>query len=70
MAMSDERQPTPDRSRDDDERPAHSEINPAARRDRPGAPAEEVEEHEQGDQAVPPTQTEPLDPLGPGGIGG
>lgn len=47
-----------------------ADVNPAARRDRPGdAGDEKIREGGSGRQ-VPPVQEEPLDPLGPGGIGG
>jgi hypothetical protein len=46
-----------------------AEVNPAARRDRPGeAPPRPVHDR-RPDRQVPPDQEEPLDPLGPGGIG-
>lgn len=58
-----------DRKREDaaDEK---AEINPAARRDRPGKTPPEPDPEERTDGEVPPVQDEPLDPLGPGGIGG
>lgn len=46
-----------------------AEVNPAARRDRPGAPPPLPDRERRPGQQVPPDQEEPLDPLGPGGIG-
>lgn len=48
-----------------------AEVNPAARRDRPGdAPGRAREREREAEKSqVPGTQEEPLDPLGPGGIG-
>lgn len=48
-----------------------AEVNPAARRDRPGdVPARAGEPEREAERSqVPATQEEPLDPLGPGGIG-
>jgi hypothetical protein len=46
-----------------------AEVNPAARRDRPGSPSTDAEAEEDRTRQVPPVQEEPLDPLGPGGIG-
>jgi hypothetical protein len=55
-----------------DEKRKHAEVNPAARRDRPGEPHEDLVER--GPEARPdpvrPYQEEPLDPLDQGGIGG
>ena len=48
-----------------------TQVNPAARRDRPqDPPAVAPEDPTKDEQQVPPGQEEPLDPLGPGGIGG
>lgn len=56
----------------DDPREKHAEINPAARRDRPGEPHEDLSERgrDSSDEPVKPYQDEPMDPLDPGGIGG
>lgn len=58
--------------RDEDAGPEHAEINPAARRDRPGEPHEDLADRPADDADPPaePRQEEPLDPLRPGGIGG
>jgi hypothetical protein len=55
---------SPDESVDD----SKAEVNPAARRDRPGRLPSSDERREEDNQ-VPAVQEEPLDPLGPGGIG-
>ncbi|HEX6924875.1 MAG TPA: hypothetical protein VF167_05575 [Longimicrobiaceae bacterium] len=47
-----------------------ADVNPAARRDRPGEADEEEIRNHGAARHVPPVQEEPLDPLGPGGIGG
>ena len=59
-------QPERKQDRDDDDR--KTDVNPAARHDRPGTvpPGEERRERE---SQVPPVQEEPMDPLAPGGIG-
>lgn len=56
----------------DDPRDKHAEINPAARRDRPGEAHENLAEREpdEGEPPIKPYQDEPLDPLDQGGIGG
>ncbi len=58
--------------RDDDARREYVEVNPAARRDRPGEPHQDLADREPDpdEPEVKPHQSEPLDPLGPGGIGG
>lgn len=62
-----QREPDPERDEVAEER---AEVNPAARRDRPGeAPPAPKEEEGTEDRQVHPAQEEPLDPLGPGGIG-
>jgi hypothetical protein len=56
----------------DDPKEKHAEVNPAARRDRPGEPHGDLadREPEPDEPAVKPYQQEPLDPLDQGGIGG
>jgi hypothetical protein len=60
--------PDKKKSRDESVDDPKDEVNPAARRDRPGR-LPSSDEHREEDNQVPPVQKEPLDPLGPGGIG-
>jgi hypothetical protein len=60
--------PDKTKSRDESVDDSKAEVNPAARRDRPGQLPFSDERREEDNQ-VPPVQEEPLDPLGPGGIG-
>ena len=59
-----------DRKKSDAAAEEKAQVNPAARRDRPGDRPPENPREERGNPEVPPVQEEPLDPLGPGGIGG
>ena len=59
-----------DRKKSEEAAEEKAQVNPAARRDRPGDRPAQKAEDERGEPEVPPVQEEPLDPLGPGGIGG